>query len=73
VVGLPTATVNARVVGVGVGTVDAGEGEDVLASTAQDAPLAQAGGGKVVECGKGGGRGTGKLREMCRNSLRLRC
>jgi len=43
-VGLPAAMVNARVVS--VGTVDAGEGEDVLekvlVSTARDAPHAHA-------------------------------
>ena len=44
------ATVNARVVGIGVGTVDAGKGgdvlEDVLAPTVWDAPHAQAGEGR---------------------------
>ena len=44
------ATVNARVVGIGVGTVDAGKGgdmlEDMLAPTVRDAPHAQAGGGR---------------------------
>ena len=63
---MPAAMVNARVVG--VGTVDAGQGEDVLedvlASTAWDAPHAQVGEGRVIEFGKGGGCDTGKLREM---------
>ena len=44
------ATVNAHVVGIGVGTVDAGKGgdmlEDVLVPTVQDALHTQAGGGR---------------------------
>ena len=44
------AMVNARVIGIGVGMVDAGKGGDVLkdmlAPTMWDAPHAQAGGGR---------------------------
>ena len=47
---MPTATVNTRVAGVGVGTMDAGKGgdmlEDVLAPTVRNAPHTQAGGGR---------------------------
>jgi len=42
--------VNAHVIGIGISTVDAGKGgdvlEDVLIPTVQDAPHAQAGGGR---------------------------